>query len=134
MTVEATSSYEWFIQLIEPLADRVVLAHPKKLRVIAESTRKTDQLDAQVLAEFLVHEGLLTRFQRLAALSETIALNLADHIYCVSPAILDRVRLRGRAIAGKAELLNKSQLLFNLQPCLLVDSITPPCKLPSHLA
>ena len=53
MTVEATSSYEWFVQRIEPLADRVVLAHPGKLRVIAESTRKTDKLDAQVLAEFL---------------------------------------------------------------------------------
>src|SRR5262245_45459950 len=53
VTVEATSSYEWFIELIEPLANRVVLAHPKKLRVIAESTRKTDKLDAQVLAEFL---------------------------------------------------------------------------------
>jgi transposase len=53
MTVEATSSYEWFIQLVEPLANRIVLAHPKKLRVIAESTRKTDKLDAQVLAEFL---------------------------------------------------------------------------------
>jgi transposase len=53
VTVEATSSYEWFVQLVEPLAARVVLAHPKKLRVIAESTRKTDKLDAQVLAEFL---------------------------------------------------------------------------------
>jgi transposase len=53
VTVEATSSYEWFVQLVEPLADRIVLAHPKKLRVIAESTRKTDKLDAQVLAEFL---------------------------------------------------------------------------------
>jgi transposase len=30
-----------------------VLAHPRKLRVIAESTRKTDKLGAQVLAEFL---------------------------------------------------------------------------------
>lgn len=53
MTVEATSSYEWFVELVEPLAHRVVLAHPKKLRVIAESTKKTDKLDAQVLAEFL---------------------------------------------------------------------------------
>jgi transposase len=53
VTVEATSSYEWFVQLVEPLSQRVVLAHPKKLRVIAESTRKTDKLDAQVLAEFL---------------------------------------------------------------------------------
>src|SRR5436305_9740648 len=51
--VEATASYEWLWQLLEPLADRLVLAHPKKLRVIAESTRKTDRLDAQVLAEFL---------------------------------------------------------------------------------
>jgi transposase len=51
--VEATASYEWLWQLLEPLSNRLVLAHPKKLRVIAESTRKTDRLDAQVLAEFL---------------------------------------------------------------------------------
>lgn len=53
VVVEATAAYEWFFQLIEKGADRVVLAHPKKLRVIAESTRKTDKIDAQVLAEFL---------------------------------------------------------------------------------
>jgi transposase len=52
--VEATASYEWLWQLLEPLANRLVLAHPKKLRIIAESTRKSDRLDAQVLAEFLV--------------------------------------------------------------------------------
>jgi transposase len=51
--VEATASYEWFVRLIEPLADKVVLAHPKKLRIIAESTRKSDRLDAQALAELL---------------------------------------------------------------------------------
>jgi len=53
VVVEATSSYEWFVQLLEPFAQRIVLAHPKKLRIIAESTKKTDKLDAQVLAEFL---------------------------------------------------------------------------------
>ena len=53
VVVEATASYEWFVELVEPLAERVLLAHPRKLRVIAESTRKTDKLDAQVLAEFL---------------------------------------------------------------------------------
>jgi transposase len=51
--IEATASYEWLWQLLEPLARRLVLAHPKKLRVIAESTRKSDRIDAQVLAEFL---------------------------------------------------------------------------------
>ena len=39
-----------FVRLAEPLAEKVLLAHPKKLRVIAESTRKSDRLDAQVLA------------------------------------------------------------------------------------
>lgn len=53
VVVEATASYEWFAQLVEPLADRFVLAHPKKLRVIAESTRKSDKVDATVLAVFL---------------------------------------------------------------------------------
>jgi transposase len=54
--VEATASYEWLWQLLEPLAQRLVLAHPKKLRIIAESTRKSDRLDAQVLAEFLARD------------------------------------------------------------------------------
>lgn len=53
IVVEATASYEWFLRLIEPFASRIVLAHPGKLRIIAESTRKSDKLDARVLAEFL---------------------------------------------------------------------------------
>ena len=40
------------MQLVEPTADRVVLAHPGHLRVIAQSKRKTDKLDAQTLAEY----------------------------------------------------------------------------------
>jgi transposase len=58
VTVEATSSYEWFLLLVEDLADRCVLAHPKKLRVIAESKNKSDKVDAQVLAEFLLLDML----------------------------------------------------------------------------
>src|SRR3954470_2302511 len=56
VVVEATASYLWFVELLEPLAEEIVLANPKKLRVIAESTKKTDRLDAQVLAEFLARD------------------------------------------------------------------------------
>src|SRR5271157_3653842 len=35
VVVEATASYVWFVELVEPLAEKVVLANPKKLRVIA---------------------------------------------------------------------------------------------------
>jgi transposase len=51
--VEATASYEWLVQLLEPLAANWKLAHPGKMRLIAESTKKSDKLDAQTLAEFL---------------------------------------------------------------------------------
>jgi len=53
VVVEATAAYEWFFLLIENIADRLMLAHPKKLRVIAESTRKSDKIDAEVLGTFL---------------------------------------------------------------------------------
>jgi transposase len=53
VTVEATAGYEWFVQLVEPVAQRVVLAHPGKLKVITQSTRKTDKIDSLVLAEML---------------------------------------------------------------------------------
>lgn len=56
VVVEATASYEWFLRLVERHAHRIVLAHPGKLRVIAESTRKSDKLDARVLAEFLARD------------------------------------------------------------------------------
>lgn len=61
--VEATASYEWFVRLIEPFAEKVLLAHPKKLRVIAESTRKSDKLDAQVLADFLALDMIPTSYR-----------------------------------------------------------------------
>jgi len=58
VAVEATAAYEWFLKRIEPWADRIVLVHPRKMRIIAESRRKTDRLDAQILAEFLAADEL----------------------------------------------------------------------------
>jgi transposase len=56
VVVEVTANYFWLVDRLEHLADRVVLANPKKLRVIAESTEKTDRLDAQIQAEFLARD------------------------------------------------------------------------------
>lgn len=57
ITVESTIGYEWFVQLSDSVdgCNQVVVAHPGKMRVIAESTRKTDKIDAQILADFLAH-------------------------------------------------------------------------------
>jgi len=75
---EATAAYDWFYALLEPLAERLVLAHPKKLRIIAESTHKSDKVDAQLLAMFL-------------------ALDMIPKAHCPSPFIKgyrELVRLR----------------------------------------
>jgi transposase len=53
VVIEATAAYDWLAELLEPMAERVVLAHPGKMRIIAESKKKTDRVDARLLAEFL---------------------------------------------------------------------------------
>ena len=62
VTVEATIGYEWSAGVAERIAERVVIAHAGKLRVIAESTRKTDKIDACVLAG--TSEALFRRVRR----------------------------------------------------------------------
>lgn len=56
LVVETTIGYEWFAELSEPIVERLQLAHAGKMRIIAESTRKTDKIDAFVLAEFLAKD------------------------------------------------------------------------------
>jgi hypothetical protein len=43
--IEASSSYRWLYELLEPLGD-VILAHPLRLRAIVSGRAKTDKLDA----------------------------------------------------------------------------------------
>lgn len=95
VAVEATASYEWFLLLVDDLTDRAVLAHPKKLRVIAESTRKTDKIDAEVLATFL-------------------ALDMLPESYRPSPRVRQhrvlvrhRAKLQGRITGVKCKLRHK---------------------------
>jgi transposase len=51
--IEANGAYDWMAQLLDPIAHRVVIAHPGKLRLIAECKKKTDKVDAGVLADLL---------------------------------------------------------------------------------
>lgn len=50
-TVEATRSWYWFVEFLEEHGLKVKLAHPLKVRLIAEARVKTDKIDAEVLAQ-----------------------------------------------------------------------------------
>lgn len=56
--VEASATYEWLWLLLEPIAQRLVLAHPKNLRIIADSMKKTDRRDAYFLAWLLSQDAV----------------------------------------------------------------------------
>lgn len=58
VVIEATATYEWLWTLLEPVAARLVLAHPKKLRIIAESKKKTDRFDARTLSMMLAKDEI----------------------------------------------------------------------------
>jgi transposase len=50
---EASTGYGWCYELLQPLASRVVVAHPGLLRLIFHSKRKNDRKDAERLAKLL---------------------------------------------------------------------------------
>lgn len=48
--VETSSAWPWIRDRLEPLGIRFVLAHARRLRAIAESNYKSDEVDAELLA------------------------------------------------------------------------------------
>ena len=57
-TIEATRNWYWLYELLEEEGLEVKLAHPMKVRLIAEARIKTDAIDAHVLAQ-LERSGFL---------------------------------------------------------------------------
>jgi len=91
--VEATASYEWLVAAIEPLAQKVILANPKKLRIIAESTKKTDKLDAQILAEFLARDMIPQAYRPTARQREHRTLiRHRQHLKHCTTALKNKIR------------------------------------------
>ena len=62
VAMEAGGSSPWVSRLIEELGHEVVVCAPRRIRLIAESTMKTDEIDAEVLARLVrMDEGFLGR-------------------------------------------------------------------------
>lgn len=53
VAVEACGFWPAFLEIVEPLVDRVVLVHPAKVKAIASAKLKNDRVDSAVLAQLL---------------------------------------------------------------------------------
>jgi transposase len=58
VAIEAGGETAWIYDCLVELGAEVVVVNPKKVKLIAESRRKTDKIDAKILCELLRVDGL----------------------------------------------------------------------------
>ena len=58
VAIEAGNQTAWIVDLLRELGAKVHVVHPLKVKLIAESKKKTDRIDAQLLAHLLRIGGL----------------------------------------------------------------------------
>jgi hypothetical protein len=103
---EASGSSEWLIDLLRPLAREGVLAHPGRLRIISQTVKKTDKIDAAILAELLAKDYIPRATIASAAANETRKdLEQSGTKPVSSPPEPDA--LQGRAADGQADPLTR---------------------------
>jgi transposase len=58
VVIEAGNQTAWVHDVLTAAGATVVVVHPKRVKLIAESRRKTDKIDAKILCELLRLDGL----------------------------------------------------------------------------
>lgn len=102
--VEATGNAAAVVEVLTPFVDRVVIANPKQVRMIAHSKIKTDAIDAAVLAK-LYATGFLPEVWMPD--QRTLALR--------------------RQVARRTQLVRQRVRLKNLIQSILHTHLVPPC-------
>src|SRR5688572_22582581 len=64
IAIEAGNQTAWVYEALVMLGAQVIVVNPNKVKLIAESRRKTDKVDAKVLCELLRLNGLPERVAR----------------------------------------------------------------------
>ncbi len=117
VSVEATRNWYWLADLLQEQGLDVKLVHAKKTRIIAESTIKTDKIDARVLAHldrcnFLPQAYLVNKETR----SERELLRYYLSLVKVQTGIKNRIHsvLAGKQITIYCSLRRKNRLTEEL--------------------
>jgi len=121
ITYEATYNWYWLYDFLIELGFKVKMAHPKKVRIIAESTIKTDNIDAEVLAQlertnFLPESYVPPKEIREVKELLRYRLSLVNH----------RRELKNRihAVLGKCGIISELTDLFGKSGREFLDRIT----------
>jgi transposase len=104
VVIEATGNASSVVALLEPFVDRVIVANPKQVRMIAHAKIKTDAIDAAVLAK-LYATGFLPEVW--SPDQKTLALR--------------------RQVARRTQFVRQRARLKNLIQLILHAHLIPPC-------
>ena len=129
--MECGTHSPWVSRLLQDLEHEVIVANPRRLRLISESDRKNDKADAQILAKLAqAAPDLLSPIQHR---SEAVQFDLAA-IKARDAAVLSRARLvtaiRGIVKSTGGRLATCSTGVFSKRamegsPAALIESVKP---------
>ncbi len=94
VVLEAGTDSGWISRIIESLGQEAIVAHPRSLRAISDSPKKTDKNDARILAEMGLVADILTNLTRVKHRSPEAQADLAV------------LRSRDALVRGRTMLIN----------------------------
>lgn len=118
--MEPTCGWNWLSDEISGLGLKVILAHPSKVRLIAESRNKTDKVDALVLAQ--LHR---TGFLPQAYLAPPEVRKLRDLFRCRCGLVQTKtkIKLQIHALLVRLGVFHKHSDLFGKAGRAFLDSL-----------
>jgi transposase len=109
--IEAGRGWHVAVELLDGLVEEIKLAHPLKVRVIAEAKIKTDEIDSEILAQLLRADLIPEAYLRPAELREKQSVMRQRSFW-----IRQRVQIRNRIhalIDGQSEEIREEAKRFS---------------------
>ena len=104
VAIEPVSGWRWVTTELEEVGMEVHIAHPRKIRLIAESNQKTDKNDALMLAE-LLRSGYFPESRRVSDEVFEMRTMLRDRAYVVGLRTGVKNRIHGIATTQGLHLI-----------------------------
>ena len=143
VAIEAGTHSPWISRLIEEMGCRAIVANPRKLRAIYQNDRKSDELDARMLAKLArADESLLYPVEHVSepAQRDLLRIKLRDNLVRQRVGVINAVRSTLKGLGYRLASPNTTcfakrartrlekddpELLAMIEPSLLVvDTLT----------
>jgi len=111
VAIEPVAGWRWVSQQLEDIGMKVHIAHPRKIQLIAKSTKKNDDEDSRTLAN-LLHSGFFPEAHRTKEEIYQLRLLLRERTFIVRQRTSVKNQLHGIATTQGLHLITGGNPLF----------------------